>query len=48
VLVSFGSGARVEEYDASGTVVWRIEHPGYVFRAQRILSLYHPIPVSSR
>jgi hypothetical protein len=42
-LVSYGNGARVEEYDAGGTVVWRIEgHPGYVFRAQRILSLYRP------
>jgi arylsulfotransferase ASST len=42
VLVSFGSGGRVEEYDASGAVVWRIESPGYVFRAQRIRSLYQP------
>jgi hypothetical protein len=42
-LVSFGSGARVEEYDSAGSVVWRIEgSPGYVFRAQRILSLYQP------
>jgi hypothetical protein len=39
-LVSFGNGARVEEYDASGSVVWRIENPGYAFRAQRIESLY--------
>ncbi len=42
VLVSFGNGGRVEEYDAAGNVVWRIERPGYVFRAQRIQSLYHP------
>jgi len=43
LLVAYGNGARVEEYDATGTVVWRIEgNPGYVFRAQRILSLYHP------
>lgn len=41
-LVSFGSAERVEEYDASGNVVWRIEAPGYVFRAQRIHSLYRP------
>ena len=42
-LVSFGNGGRVEEYDASGNVVWRIEgNPGYIFRAQRIRSLYSP------
>ena len=42
-LVSFGTTGRVEEYDASGRVVWRIEgHAGYVFRAQRIRSLYAP------
>ena len=42
-LVAYGNGGRVEEYDASGNVVWRIEgNPGYVFRAQRIRSLYHP------
>lgn len=42
-LVSFGNGGRVEEYDASGNVVWRIEgNPGYIFRAQRIRSLYAP------
>lgn len=42
-LVSFGNGNRVEEYDTGGNVVWRIEgDPGYVFRAQRIRSLYHP------
>lgn len=42
-LVSFGPAGRVEEYDASGRVVWRIEgNPGYVFRAQRIRSLYAP------
>ena len=42
-LVSFGTAGRVEEYDASGRVVWRIDgHAGYVFRAQRILSLYAP------
>lgn len=42
-LVSFGTAGRVEEYDAGGNVVWRIEgNPGYVFRAQRIKSLYAP------
>jgi len=42
-LVSFGNGDRVEEYDASGRVVWRIDgDPGYVYRAQRIHSLYQP------
>ena len=42
-LVSFGTAGRVEEYDAAGRVVWRIDgHAGYVFRAQRIRSLYAP------
>jgi len=42
-LVSFGPAGRVEEYNASGQVVWRIEgNAGYVFRAQRIRSLYRP------
>ena len=42
-LVSFGTEGRVEEYDADGRVTWRIEgNPGYVFRAQRIRSLYAP------
>jgi hypothetical protein len=42
-LVAYGNGGRVEEYDAAGQVVWRIEgNPGYVFRAQRIQSLYFP------
>jgi hypothetical protein len=42
-LVSFGTAGRVEEYDAAGRVVWRIEQgAGYVFRAQRIGSLYAP------
>jgi len=42
-LVSYGSGGSVEEYDAAGNVVWKIEgKPGYVFRAQRIRSLYRP------
>ena len=42
-LVSFGTAGRVEEYDAAGRVVWQIDgNPGYVFRAQRIRSLYNP------
>lgn len=42
-LVSFGSGGGVEEYDAAGNVVWKLTgNPGYVFRAERIRSLYHP------
>ena len=42
-LVSFGTAGRVEEYDATGRLTWRIEgNPGYVFRAQRIRSLYAP------
>ncbi len=42
-LVSFGTAGRVEEYDASGQLLWHIEgNPGYVFRAQRIRSLYQP------
>ena len=42
-LVSFGTAGRVEEYDAAGRVTWRISgNAGYVFRAQRIRSLYAP------
>jgi Arylsulfotransferase (ASST). len=42
-LVSVGTAGRVEEYDADGKVVWRIDgNPGYIFRAQRISSLYAP------
>jgi hypothetical protein len=42
-LVSFGTAGRVEEYDAAGRVLWRIDgNAGYVFRAQRIRSLYAP------
>ena len=48
-LVSYGTAGRVEEYDASGQVVWQIDgNPGYVFRAQRIRSLYHPGAGSAR
>jgi len=33
----------VQEYDREEGVVWQIEgDPGYVYRAQRIRSLYHP------
>lgn len=43
VLVAYGNGNRVQEYDAQGVVVWEIHgNPGYVFRAQRIASLYRP------
>lgn len=42
-LVSYGNGAGVEEYDLSGSVAWRLTgKTGYVFRAQRIRSLYAP------
>jgi hypothetical protein len=42
-LVAFGDGGIVQEYDGDGAVVWGIEgDAGYVFRAQRIRSLYHP------
>jgi hypothetical protein len=42
-LVSFGSGGAVEEYDANGQLVWRLKGtPGYIFRAQRVRSLYQP------
>ena len=42
-LVSFGTSGHVEEYAADGRVVWHIEgNAGYVFRAQRIPSLYSP------
>jgi len=42
-LVTFGTAGRVEEYDADGRLMWRIDgNPGYVFRTQRIRSLYTP------
>ncbi|HWP37419.1 MAG TPA: arylsulfotransferase family protein [Gemmatimonadales bacterium] len=42
-LVSFGTAGRVEEFDQAGRRVWQIEgNAGYVFRAQRIGSLYRP------
>jgi hypothetical protein len=43
ILLSFGNGGRVEEFDSTGASVWRISgNPGYIFRAQRISSLYSP------
>ena len=43
VLVSFGNAGGVEEYDAEGSLVWKLAGgTGYVFRAQRIHSLYAP------
>ena len=48
-LVSFGTSGRVEEYDATGHLTWHIDgNPGYVFRAQRIRSLYAPGVGTSR
>ena len=42
-LVAYGDGGRVQEYDADGNVVWQIAgSPGYIFRAERIRSLYTP------
>ncbi len=43
LLVAYGDGGRLEEYDAEGARTWQVEgDAGYVFRAQRIRSLYHP------
>jgi hypothetical protein len=43
ILVAYGNGNRVQEYDQSGAVAWQIEgDAGYIFRAQRIHSLYLP------
>jgi hypothetical protein len=48
-LVSFGTQGRVEEYDETGNQVWQIlGNAGYVFRAQRISSLYRPGVGSTR
>jgi hypothetical protein len=42
-LVSYGTAGRVEEYDAAGRLMWSIYgNAGYVFRAERIRSLYTP------
>jgi hypothetical protein len=41
--VAFGDGGALQEFDRDGVIVWQIEgDAGYVFRAQRIRSLYHP------
>ena len=43
ILVAYGNANRVQEYDSSGAVVWEIlGDPGYIFRAERIASLYAP------
>jgi hypothetical protein len=48
-LVSFGTEGRVELFDEGGAKLWAVEgDPGYVFRAQRIRSLYAPVPVATR
>jgi arylsulfate sulfotransferase len=48
-LVSFGTEGRVELFDVSGTKLWSVDgNPGYVFRAQRIRSLYAPVPAVTR
>jgi hypothetical protein len=42
-LVSFGTAGRVEEHDDAGRLTWQVlGNAGYVFRAQRIASLYAP------
>ena len=42
-VFAFGNGGSVEESDAAGNVTWKIDgNSGYVFRAERILSLYRP------
>ena len=49
ILVAYGNGNRVQEYDAGGAVVWEIHgDPGYIFRAERIASLYAPGVGTSR
>lgn len=48
-LAAFGTAGRVVEYDADGLVVWSFTgNVGYVFRAQRIASLYAPGTGSAR
>lgn len=43
LLVAYGNGHRVQEYAATGDLIWEIHgDPGYVFRATRITSLYSP------
>lgn len=48
-LVAYGNANRVQEYDGTGAVVWQIQgDPGYIFRAERIASLYAPGVGTSR
>lgn len=49
-LVSFGRAGRVVETDAAGNRAWELTglEGIYVFRAERIIDLYHPIPVGTR
>jgi hypothetical protein len=43
LLVAYGNGNRVQEYDGAGQVAWEIHgDAGYVYRATRIASLYRP------
>ena len=43
MLVAFGDGGVVQEFDSGGTLAWQIQgNIGYPFRAQRIRSLYNP------
>ena len=43
VLVAFGDGFRVQEFDALGNLTWGIVgDAGYIYRATRIASLYEP------
>jgi hypothetical protein len=49
ILVAYGNGHRVQEYDAAGNVVWEIHgDPGYIFRATRMPSLYRLMPLDAR
>jgi hypothetical protein len=48
-LVSFGTQGVVDLFDASGSKLWSItSNPGYVFRAERIRTLYAPVPTRTR
>ena len=43
MLVAFGDGGVVQEFDSGGALAWQIQgNIGYPFRAQRIRSLYNP------
>jgi len=40
-LVAFGNGERVQEFDASGAVVWEIHgNAGYIYRANSTPGAY--------